>query len=76
MRPGKVYLFDIEFWPISIVFNKGHKIALHVTSSNHPRFAVNTNTRDGKGKQVALNTVYHDRRHPSALVVPVVTLED
>ncbi len=75
MEPGEIYRFDISFWPTSIVFNKGHRIALHVTSSNYPRFAVNPNTRDGKGKQVATNTIWHGEEHPSALVLPVVEAE-
>jgi hypothetical protein len=72
MKPGDVYLFNIEFWPTSIVLNKGHKIALHVTSSNYPRYSVNPNTEDGKTKQVAQNTIYHDKKWPSALVLPVI----
>ena len=75
MKPGNIYLFDIDFWPTSIVFNRGHRIALHVTSSNYPRFAVNPNTCDGTSKQAAENTIWHDRKHPSALELPVVEAE-
>lgn len=35
----KVYVGDTAY-----TFNKGHKIRLAVSSSNHPRFSVNTNT--------------------------------
>jgi hypothetical protein len=52
---------------------------LHITSSNSPRFEVNDNNGEAPGEhlepRVALNTVYFDRDHPSALVLPVVYLE-
>ena len=45
-------------------------------SSNFPRFIRNLNTAEnpqsGKNGQKATNVVYHDRQHPSAMVVPVV----
>jgi len=50
---------------------------VHITSSNHPRFEVNPNTGEAPGKndkppRVAHNTIYHDAKHPTALVLPVV----
>lgn len=77
MEPGKPELLKINLWQTSLIFEKGHRIALHVTSSNSPRFEVNPNTGEAPGKsemppRVAHNTVYHDAAHPTALVLPVL----
>ena len=64
----------IDLWSISLIFNKGHKIGLQVSSSNYPRFEKNPNTGEdlpGKETRVAHNTVYADAAHPSALLLPV-----
>jgi predicted acyl esterase len=76
MTPGKPEKITIDLWATSLLFEKGHRIALHVTSSNHPRFDVNDNSGTPPGEpakpRVAQNTVYFDKSHPSALVLPVV----
>jgi predicted acyl esterase len=76
MTPGKPEKVTIDLWATSLLFEKGHRIALHVTSSNSPRFDVNDNSGTPPGqpanKRVAQNTVYFDKKHPSALVLPVV----
>ena len=53
----------------------GHRIAIHIASSNSPRFDVNPNTDEAPGKseippRVARNTIYHDAQRPSVLIVP------
>ncbi|HVS66421.1 MAG TPA: CocE/NonD family hydrolase [Thermoanaerobaculia bacterium] len=77
MEPGKPEKLTIDLWSTANVFEKGHRIALHVTSSNFPRFEVNPNTGHSPGTeesdpQVAENTIYHDAAHPSALILPVL----
>jgi len=77
MTPGAPEELTIDLWSTAITFAKGHRIALHVTSSNSPRFAVNPNTGEAEGEhslkpRVARNSVYMDAAHPSALVLPVV----
>lgn len=76
MTPGKAEKVTIDLWATSLLFEKGHRIALHVTSSNAPRFDVNDNNGTEPGEpakpRVAQNTVYFDSAHPSALVLPVV----
>jgi predicted acyl esterase len=75
MEPGEVYKFDIDLWSTALVFNKGHRIAVHVTSSNFPRFEPNPNT--GKPylsddePRIAHNTIYHDTNRPSRITLPV-----
>jgi uncharacterized protein len=76
MKPGEVYKFTIELYPTSLVFQRGHRIRLDISSSNFPRFDVNPNTgeplNDNRRWAVAGNTVYHDPAHPSKIDLPVV----
>src|SRR6266404_8883154 len=76
MKKGEVYKFNIDLWSTSLIFNKGHRIAIHVSSSNDPRFDPNPNTgkalRADKQTQVATNSIHHDRVHPSRALLPVV----
>ena len=76
MTPGAPEKLVIDLWPTAITFEKGHRIAVHVTSSNAPRFEVNPNTGEGPGgtakPRVATNTLYMDAGHPTAIVLPVV----
>jgi uncharacterized protein len=76
MNPGEVYKLTLNLWSTSNVFLAGHKLRLEVSSSNFPRFDRNLNTGEDQGHSTrmvkATNAVYHDREHPSALVVPVV----
>jgi putative CocE/NonD family hydrolase len=74
--PGEVYEYAIDLWSTSNVFLKGHRIRVEVSSSNFPRFDRNLNTgKNASDDSVfvkATNTVYHDKLHPSALILPVV----
>jgi len=74
--PGQPAEFSIEMYPTSLVFRRGHRIRLDISSSNFPRFDVNPNTGEPlgqeRGRRVALNTIYHDPAHPSRIVLPVV----
>ncbi|MBI2823947.1 MAG: CocE/NonD family hydrolase [Planctomycetia bacterium] len=75
VEPGKTYPIKIDLWSTALVFNRGHRIALHVTSSNSPRFEPHSNTWepvDNYDKAVkARNTVYHHAAAVSKLVLPV-----
>jgi predicted acyl esterase len=77
MKKGQVYKFTIDLWSTSLIFNKGHRIAIHVTSSNDPRYDPNPNTgkplRADDETRVARNAVHHDRAHPSRVLLPIVT---
>jgi len=71
-----VYEFTIKLYPTSNVFRKGHRIRVDISSSNFPRFDANPNTgeplNDNHGVLVATNTIYHDRAHPSHVVLPII----
>jgi hypothetical protein len=76
MNPGEVYKFTLNLWSTSNVFLAGHKLRLEVSSSNFPRFDRNLNSGEDQGNSTravkAANSIYHDREHPSALILPVV----
>ena len=76
MNPGQIYKFTVDLWATANVFRKGHTLRLEVSSSNFPRFDKNLNTGDNAavgGKSVpAMNTIYHDAEHPSALILPIL----
>lgn len=76
LKPGEVCQFDLDLWSTSIIFNKGHRLRVHVTSSSAPGFDPNPNTgepfRHSAATRVARNTVYCDVDHPSQLLLPVV----
>ena len=76
MTPGQVYEFTIEMYPTSLVFKKGHRIRVDISSSNFPRFDVNPNTGEPLNRNrrwaVATNSIYHDPQHPSHIELPVI----
>lgn len=74
--PDTLYRYTITIWPTSNLFAVGHRIRLEVSSSNFPEYDRNPNTGDPFGtsaRMVTANqTVFHDRRHPSALILPII----
>ena len=77
MTPGRIEKMKVDLWNTAITIEKGHKLAVHIASSNHPRFAVNPNTADAPGTRevmprIATNTIYHDADRPSAIILPVL----
>lgn len=76
-KPGEIYHLKIDVWSTSNIFLAGHRLRLEVSSSNSPRFDRNLNTGEDQAHATrmvtATNTIYHDRQHPSALVVPIVS---
>ena len=77
MQAGNIYKFIIDVWATSNVFLAGHRLRLEISSSNFPRFDRNLNTAEdperGSRWVKATNTIYHDREHPSALILPLVS---
>ena len=76
MTPGAPEKLALDLWDTAITFEAGHRIAVHVTSSNAPRFDVNPNTGEIPGPNVATrvarNTIFFDAAHPSAIRLPVI----
>ncbi|HEY3132279.1 MAG TPA: CocE/NonD family hydrolase [Acidobacteriota bacterium] len=76
MKPGEIYQVTINLYPTANLFKQGHRIRLDISSSNFPRFDVNPNTGDPLQRHRRMipadNTVFHDARHPSHILLPVI----
>ncbi|MCX5661975.1 MAG: CocE/NonD family hydrolase [Planctomycetota bacterium] len=76
VEPGRVHEYTIELQPTSNVFLKGHRLRLDITSSNFPLWDRNLNTGEHPAKgtrmQKAEQTILHDRKHASCVILPVI----
>lgn len=75
LEPSKTYELTVDLWSTSLVFNKGHRIRVLVSSSNAPRFEPNPNTgrlpRADLEHRVATNTVRISAEAPSHILLPI-----
>jgi putative CocE/NonD family hydrolase len=76
LTPNQVYQFQVDLWSTAQLFKAGHRLRIHVTSSDFPRYDRNLNTGGPFGTEsrsaVARNTVFHDAMRPSHMVLPVL----
>jgi putative CocE/NonD family hydrolase len=76
VTPGETVQYTVDMWSTSHAFLPGHRIRLDVSSSDFPRFDRNPNTGQDFGTdtrlEVAKQTIFHDSRYPSHLVLPVI----
>ena len=76
MEPDTAYDMEIDMIGTANLFQKGHRIRVHVTSSHFPQFARNLNNGKPYGTSntavVAEQTVYHSAERPSHIVLPVI----
>ncbi|UCD29148.1 MAG: CocE/NonD family hydrolase [Planctomycetota bacterium] len=76
LKPGEIVSIRVDLVATSMIFNKGHRIRIHVTSSNYPRFDVNPNTGWPAWSfcpvQIAHNTIHCSASHASFIELPVV----
>jgi predicted acyl esterase len=73
--PGEIYPITVEVPATALTFLPGHRVRVLVSSSDFPMFAVNQNDggpmySSGPGVK-AVNRIYLDRDHPSAVLLPV-----
>ncbi len=72
--PGRASKLTIELGSTAQVFDRGHRIGVHVASSNAPKFEVHPNTfvpvASYDAARVARNAVHVSSAHPSKLIVP------
>lgn len=77
LTPGEVIEYEIPLGPTSWEFAAGHRVRLHVTSSDYPAHDVNPNTGQRVGEVgpfdgvVATQVVYHDESRPTRLILPI-----
>ena len=75
IEPRKVYTYEIELGNTSNYFRKGHQIRIEISSSNFPRFDINSNLggEGGSGEcTIAEQKICHSQEYPSYLVIPVL----
>ena len=76
--PNKEYTLSVKLWGTSNLFKKGHRIRVHITSSNFPRYNRNLNSGKAMAEEtegdirVATQTIHHMRGRASAIVLPIV----
>ena len=74
IQPGDTYSYKVDVGPTAMLFRKGHRIRLEVSSSNFPAYARNTGVPAHGSVDLtpATQTVLHDASHASRLTLPVV----
>lgn len=76
MQEGRIYALEFALYPTSNLFKVGHQVRVDISSSNFPRFDVNPNTGGALGTErrfkPADQVVYHEREHPSHIVLPLI----
>ena len=79
LKTGEVRKVTIDLLGVANRFQKGHRIRVDISSSNFPFFDINPNTGERPGYQtheeVAFNTVYHDKDHPSHINLPMLPVD-
>jgi putative CocE/NonD family hydrolase len=76
---GKPVLVQVELWPTSMLFRRGHRMRIEVAGSNFPRFDRNLHvTETGAAPSFVPSTqaVYHGALLPSRVILPVVDRPD
>ncbi len=69
LEPDKIYKYEIEIWPTSNVFKKGHRIRIDVACGDSPPLDFGGHYY---GIKVGTDTYYHDAQRPSHVILPVV----
>jgi uncharacterized protein len=76
LEPGAIYMFHIQLWNVSHVVRAGHRIRVHITSSDFPRWERNVGSGAPSGTDVhtvgADQSIWHDAKRPSCVVLPII----
>lgn len=79
LKPNEVHEYTLDLWQTGITIPAGSRLRVEVSSAAFPLFSRNLNTgghNETETKYVsAAQTIYHDAKHPSYLLLPVVTEE-
>ncbi len=72
--PGEVVRIVVTLFPTANLFLAGHRIRLDISSSNFPKFDVNSNTGEPEGaasrRRIAINTVFTGKSHIRLPILP------
>ena len=70
IEPGRVYEYVVEIFPVGHVFRPGHRLVVKV----HTPPAVDSYYVYVPKRPAGINTVLHDAKHPSHVMLPFVPL--
>ena len=76
IEKGKVYALRLDLWSTALVFNKGHRIGVYVSSSSKDAYEVHPNSYEpvpslDQARQ-AHNTIHLSAERPSKVTLPVI----
>ena len=74
IEPNEIYQYEMKVGSIAIYIPKNHRIRVEISSSNFPRFDVNSNLAgelNAKGFLIARQKILHDLQSQSYLTLPV-----
>jgi len=79
LEKGRVYHLKMDLWSTAIVLDKGHRLAVLVTSSSSTAYEVHPNSFEPvmsyEKSPIANQTLYLSKDYPSHITVPVVPYE-
>jgi putative CocE/NonD family hydrolase len=80
LKPGQIYEYQLDLWQTGITVAAGARLRVEVASAVFPMFSRNLNTgghNETETKFVsARQVVYHDKQHPSHVLLPVIPVEE
>jgi putative CocE/NonD family hydrolase len=78
IQPDRIYEYRIRVGSTAMRFAAGHCLRIEVSSSNFPAIDRNSNTGkrlcelEPSDWEIATQTVFHDERYPSRVILPVI----
>jgi predicted acyl esterase len=72
VKPGEVVPVEIEIWPGSMVFKRGHRLVLEVASMDDPRIDPFTHTDPKDRIRSGMNSIHTGDDFDSYLFLPVI----
>jgi hypothetical protein len=76
VNPVEIYEYVIGMGHISLLFRRGHRIRIDISSSNFPLYDRNMNTGNPIGEDAqgvpAMQTVYHQPGYASYIDLPLI----
>ncbi len=76
LKPGEVNEYMLDLWQTGLSIPKGHRLRVEVASASFPLFSRNLNTGGHNEMETnyvsAEQVIYHDAKHPSHVLLPVI----
>jgi hypothetical protein len=80
LKPGRIYEYKLDLWQTGITVPAGDRLRIEVASADFPMFSRNLNTGGHSETETkfvsASQVVYHDKQHPSHVLLPVIPPEE